>query len=92
VYKLLKPCNIYLVLCFLLLQLLTIISTIDDLNYPEKTNTYYIVNVPYIFTACWKVSLDVVDRYNLIFWFAINQCFPLMHWFNLSACLYVKLI
>lgn len=38
------------------MQLLTIISTIDDLNYPEKTITYYIVNVPYIFSACWKVS------------------------------------
>ena len=38
------------------MQLLTAISTIDDLNYPEKTVTYYIVNVPYIFSACWKVS------------------------------------
>lgn len=40
---------------FLLMQLLTVISTIDDLNYPEKTDTYYIVNVPYVFSACWKV-------------------------------------
>lgn len=39
------------------MQLVTIISTIDDLNYPEKTNTYYVVNAPYIFSACWKVSL-----------------------------------
>ncbi|KAL5974350.1 hypothetical protein ACLOJK_031014 [Asimina triloba] len=37
-------------------NLLTIISTIDDLNYPEKTETYYIVNAPYIFSACWKVK------------------------------------
>ncbi|KAL6954514.1 hypothetical protein U1Q18_008727 [Sarracenia purpurea var. burkii] len=37
------------------IKLLTIISTIDDLNYPEKTLTYYIVNAPYIFSACWKV-------------------------------------
>ena len=37
------------------LRLLTAISTIDDLNYPEKTDTYYIVNVPYVFSACWKV-------------------------------------
>ena len=37
------------------MQLLTVISTIDDLNYPEKTDTYYIVNVPYVFSACWKV-------------------------------------
>ncbi|MCL7050261.1 hypothetical protein MKW94_018984, partial [Papaver nudicaule] len=37
------------------IKLLTVISTIDDLNYPEKTDTYYIVNVPYIFSACWKV-------------------------------------
>ncbi|KAG9144128.1 hypothetical protein Leryth_013772 [Lithospermum erythrorhizon] len=40
---------------FELKQLLTVISTIDDLNYPEKTETYYIVNAPYIFSACWKV-------------------------------------
>ncbi|XP_073025541.1 SEC14 cytosolic factor-like [Primulina eburnea] len=37
------------------IKLLSAISTIDDLNYPEKTDTYYIVNAPYIFTACWKV-------------------------------------
>lgn len=40
-----------------LLQILTVISTIDDLNYPEKTDTYFIVNAPYIFSACWKVRL-----------------------------------
>ncbi|KAL2945035.1 Phosphatidylinositol/phosphatidylcholine transfer protein SFH2 [Bienertia sinuspersici] len=39
------------------IKLLTVITTIDDLNYPEKTDTYYIVNVPYIFSACWKVWL-----------------------------------
>lgn len=44
-----------LTLYYLLMQLLTVISTIDDLNYPEKTDTYYVVNVPYIFSACWKV-------------------------------------
>lgn len=38
-----------------LVQILTVISTVDDLNYPEKTDTYYIVNAPYVFTACWKV-------------------------------------
>nr|DAD23693.1 TPA_asm: hypothetical protein HUJ06_025156 [Nelumbo nucifera] len=37
------------------IKLLTVISTIDDMNYPEKTDTYYIVNVPYIFSACWKL-------------------------------------
>ncbi|KAH7372515.1 hypothetical protein KP509_17G007900 [Ceratopteris richardii] len=37
------------------IKVLTMISTIDDLNYPEKTDTYYIVNTPYIFQACWKV-------------------------------------
>uniref|UniRef100_A0A7N0RGG9 CRAL-TRIO domain-containing protein n=1 Tax=Kalanchoe fedtschenkoi TaxID=63787 RepID=A0A7N0RGG9_KALFE len=37
------------------IKLLTLLSTIDDLNYPEKTDIYYIVNVPYIFLACWKV-------------------------------------
>ena len=44
---------------FILMQLLTIISSIDDLNYPEKTNTYYIVNTPYIFSTCWKVK-DII--------------------------------
>lgn len=39
------------------MQLLTVITTIDDLNYPEKTLTYYIVNAPYVFSACWKVHL-----------------------------------
>jgi hypothetical protein len=53
------------------MQLFTIISTIDDLNYPEKTNTYYIVNAPYIFSACWKVSLNIVDHYDYISCFAI---------------------
>ncbi|KAG6394172.1 hypothetical protein SASPL_144752 [Salvia splendens] len=37
------------------IKLMTTISSIDDLNYPEKTLTYYIVNAPYIFSACWKV-------------------------------------
>ncbi|XP_047980622.1 phosphatidylinositol/phosphatidylcholine transfer protein SFH2-like isoform X1 [Salvia hispanica] len=37
------------------MKLLSAISTIDDLNYPEKTETYYIVNAGYIFSSCWKV-------------------------------------
>ncbi|CAH9112143.1 unnamed protein product [Cuscuta epithymum] len=37
------------------IKLGTIISSIDDLNYPERTITYYIVNAPYVFSACWKV-------------------------------------
>ena len=44
------------------MQLLTVISTIDDLNYPEKTDTYYIVNAPYIFSACWKVCTNYKSR------------------------------
>ncbi|KAK3007945.1 hypothetical protein RJ639_013358 [Escallonia herrerae] len=43
-------------------KLLTIISTIDDLNFPEKTVTYYIVNVPYIFSACWKVVKPLLQE------------------------------
>jgi hypothetical protein len=39
------------------MQLLSVISTIDDLNYPEKTDTYYVVNAPYVFSACWKVCV-----------------------------------
>jgi hypothetical protein len=31
------------------IKISTIISTVDDLNYPEKTETYYIVNAPYVF-------------------------------------------
>ncbi|XP_058115316.1 phosphatidylinositol/phosphatidylcholine transfer protein SFH1-like [Magnolia sinica] len=44
------------------IKLLTIISTIDDLNYPEKTETYYIVNAPYIFSACWKVVKPLLQE------------------------------
>ncbi|XP_015934509.1 SEC14 cytosolic factor [Arachis duranensis] len=44
------------------LRLLTSISTIDDLNYPEKTDTYYIVNVPYVFSACWKVVKPLLQE------------------------------
>ncbi|XP_076899211.1 phosphatidylinositol/phosphatidylcholine transfer protein SFH1-like isoform X1 [Bidens hawaiensis] len=44
------------------LKLLTTISTVDDLNYPEKTITYYIVNVPYIFSACWKVVKPLLQE------------------------------
>lgn len=58
--KFLNSFSYYLFINFVrvnpLMQLVTIISTIDDLNYPEKTNTYYVVNAPYIFSACWKVS------------------------------------
>ncbi|KAF6153807.1 hypothetical protein GIB67_001040 [Kingdonia uniflora] len=45
-----------------LVKLLTAISTIDDLNYPEKTDTYFIVNVPYIFSACWKVVKPLLQE------------------------------
>ncbi|KAM0064849.1 putative CRAL-TRIO lipid binding domain, CRAL/TRIO domain, CRAL/TRIO domain superfamily [Helianthus debilis subsp. tardiflorus] len=44
------------------LKLLQTISTVDDLNYPEKTITYYIVNVPYIFSACWKVVKPLLQE------------------------------
>ncbi|OAY55286.1 SEC14 cytosolic factor [Manihot esculenta] len=43
-------------------KLLTVISTVDDLNYPEKTETYYIVNAPYIFSACWKVVKPLLQE------------------------------
>ncbi|XP_022869762.1 phosphatidylinositol/phosphatidylcholine transfer protein SFH1-like isoform X2 [Olea europaea var. sylvestris] len=42
--------------------LLSVISTIDDLNYPEKTETYFIVNAPYIFSACWKVVKPLLQE------------------------------
>ncbi|KAF8410883.1 hypothetical protein HHK36_003420 [Tetracentron sinense] len=44
------------------IKLLTTISTIDDLNYPEKTDTYYIVNAPYIFSSCWKVVKPLLQE------------------------------
>lgn len=44
------------------LKFLSVISTIDDLNYPEKTQTYYIVNAPYIFSACWKVVRPLLQE------------------------------
>ncbi|XP_024967868.1 SEC14 cytosolic factor [Cynara cardunculus var. scolymus] len=44
------------------LKLLTVISSIDDLNYPEKTDNYYIVNAPYIFSACWKVVRPLLQE------------------------------
>ncbi|KAJ0699709.1 putative CRAL-TRIO lipid binding domain-containing protein [Helianthus annuus] len=43
-------------------QLLQTISTVDDLNYPEKTITYYTVNVPYVFSACWKVVKPLLQE------------------------------
>ncbi|KAJ4763206.1 Sec14p-like phosphatidylinositol transfer family protein [Rhynchospora pubera] len=44
------------------IKLVTMISTVDDLNYPEKTETYYIVNAPYIFSACWKVVKPLLQE------------------------------
>lgn len=49
-------------MCYLWMQLLSVISAIDDLNYPEKTETYYIVNAPYIFSACWKVVRPLLQE------------------------------
>ncbi|KAL4193429.1 hypothetical protein AMTRI_Chr06g199320 [Amborella trichopoda] len=37
------------------IKVLTTMATIDDLNYPEKTETYFVVNAPYVFSSCWKV-------------------------------------
>ncbi|XP_065862708.1 phosphatidylinositol/phosphatidylcholine transfer protein SFH9-like [Euphorbia lathyris] len=44
------------------IKLLTTVSAVDDLNYPEKTETYYIVNAPYIFSACWKVVKPLLQE------------------------------
>ncbi|KAI4321725.1 hypothetical protein MLD38_035073 [Melastoma candidum] len=44
------------------IQLLSAISSIDDLNYPEKTETYFIVNAPRIFSACWKVVKPLLQE------------------------------
>lgn len=44
------------------IKMVTLISTIDDLNYPEKTHTYYIVNAPYVFSACWKVVKPLLQE------------------------------
>ncbi|WOL17497.1 phosphatidylinositol/phosphatidylcholine transfer protein SFH11-like [Canna indica] len=44
------------------IKLLTMMSTVDDLNYPEKTLTYYVVNAPYVFSACWKVVKPLLQE------------------------------
>jgi len=44
------------------IKILTIIATVDDLNYPEKTNTYYVVNAPYIFSYCWKIVKPLLQE------------------------------
>lgn len=44
------------------IKLMTIISSVDDQNYPEKTETYYIVNAPYIFSSCWKVVKPLLQE------------------------------
>ncbi|AQK60003.1 Sec14p-like phosphatidylinositol transfer family protein [Zea mays] len=44
------------------LSALSQIKVLDDLNYPEKTETYYVVNVPYIFSACWKVVKPLLQE------------------------------
>ncbi|GMH24382.1 hypothetical protein Nepgr_026225 [Nepenthes gracilis] len=44
------------------IKILSVISTIDDLNYPEKTETYYVVNAPYVFSACWKVVKPLLQE------------------------------
>ncbi|KAJ7538285.1 hypothetical protein O6H91_11G041900 [Diphasiastrum complanatum] len=44
------------------LKILTAISTVDDLNYPEKTDAYYIVNAPFVFTACWKAVKPLLQE------------------------------
>ncbi|KAM0876854.1 hypothetical protein ACQ4PT_035887 [Festuca glaucescens] len=45
-----------------LLKILTPIYVVDDLNYPEKAESYYIVNAPYIFSACWKVVKPLLQE------------------------------
>ncbi|EPS74563.1 hypothetical protein M569_00191, partial [Genlisea aurea] len=44
------------------IKIMTIISSIDDLNYPEITQTYYIVNAPYVFSACWKAVKPLLQE------------------------------
>uniref|UniRef100_A0A2P2KE70 SEC14 cytosolic factor n=1 Tax=Rhizophora mucronata TaxID=61149 RepID=A0A2P2KE70_RHIMU len=58
----LETCIVLTLTFDILMQLLTAISTIDDLNYPEKTETYYIVNAPYVFSACWKVVRPLLQE------------------------------
>lgn len=70
-------CSLFLgnhlhILC--LFQLLTVISNIDDLNYPEKTDTYFVVNAPYIFSACWKVCfIFISDETYKTGWFSLME-------------------
>jgi hypothetical protein len=62
--------------------MLTMITTVDDLNYPEKTETYYIVNAPYVFSACWKVShirLDLLVAFLSCYIHLFQFSFGLIH-------------
>ncbi|CAM6036712.1 unnamed protein product [Sphagnum compactum] len=44
------------------LKISTVIATVDDLNYPEKTDTYFIVNAPLIFSTCWKAVKPMLQE------------------------------
>jgi hypothetical protein len=40
----------------------TVIATVDDLNYPEKTDIYFIVNAPLVFSTCWKAVKPMLQE------------------------------
>ncbi|KAM0919106.1 hypothetical protein ACQ4PT_008496 [Festuca glaucescens] len=80
-----------------LLKILTAISAVDDLNYPEKAESYYIVNAPYIFSACWKI----MDHFSIPHFCrregssksslsGVNDCFSLDHPFYQELYRYIE--
>ncbi|KAL5125952.1 Phosphatidylinositol/phosphatidylcholine transfer protein SFH2 [Glycine soja] len=77
------------------LQLLTAMSTIDDLNYPEKTEAYCIVNVPCIFSACWKVVKSLLQertrrKVHVLVAGNTENCFSFDHVFHKQLYNYIK--
>jgi hypothetical protein len=57
---------------FARIKVLTAIATVDDLNYPEKTDVYYIVNAPYVFSACWKVCSHLIIATSITVLFLLS--------------------
>eukprot|EP00897_Mesotaenium_endlicherianum_P006252 jgi/Mesen1/5655/ME000286S04870 len=38
------------------------VASVDDLNYPEKAEVYYIVNSPSIFSTCWRAISPMLQE------------------------------
>ncbi|KAL6562375.1 hypothetical protein OROGR_003382 [Orobanche gracilis] len=70
------------------IKLMSSISSIDDLNYPEKSVTYYVVNTPYVFSACWKVVKPLLQertrrKINVLSGCGQDELLKIMHYSSL---------